>query len=44
VARGARIELGQTYAEIAAAMGKPTPEAARMAVKRIGSISGVGLT
>jgi RNA polymerase sigma factor (sigma-70 family) len=30
----ARIELGQTYAEIAVAMGKPTPEAARMAVNR----------
>jgi RNA polymerase sigma-70 factor, ECF subfamily len=29
-----RIELGQTYAEIAVAMGKPTPEAARMAVNR----------
>ena len=30
----ARLELGQTYPEIAAAMGKPTPEAARMAVNR----------
>ncbi len=30
----ARIELGQTYAEIAVSMGKPTPEAARMAVNR----------
>ena len=30
----ARIELGQTFAEVAAALGKPTPEAARMAVNR----------
>lgn len=30
----ARIELGQTYAEIAAAFGKPSGEAARMAVTR----------
>jgi RNA polymerase sigma-70 factor (ECF subfamily) len=30
----ARIELGQTYAEIAAAQGKPSAEAARMAVNR----------
>jgi RNA polymerase sigma-70 factor (ECF subfamily) len=29
-----RIELGQTYAEIAAALGKPSAEAARMAVNR----------
>jgi RNA polymerase sigma factor (sigma-70 family) len=29
-----RIEFGRTYAEIATAMGKPTPEAARMAVNR----------
>jgi RNA polymerase sigma-70 factor (ECF subfamily) len=30
----ARIELGQTYAEIASALGKPSTEAARMAVNR----------
>ena len=30
----ARIELGQTYAEIASALGKPSAEAARMAVNR----------
>jgi RNA polymerase sigma-70 factor, ECF subfamily len=30
----ARIELGQTYAEIATALGKPSTEAARMAVNR----------
>lgn len=30
----ARIELGQTFAEVAGALGKPTPEAARMAVNR----------
>jgi RNA polymerase sigma-70 factor (ECF subfamily) len=30
----ARIELGQTYAEIASALGKPSAEAARMAVTR----------
>jgi RNA polymerase sigma factor (sigma-70 family) len=29
-----RIELGQTYAEIATALGKPSTEAARMAVNR----------
>ena len=30
----ARIELGQTYAEIASALGRPSTEAARMAVNR----------
>ena len=30
----ARIEMGQTYAEIAAALGRPSAEAARMAVNR----------
>jgi RNA polymerase sigma-70 factor (ECF subfamily) len=30
----ARVELGLSYAEIAAATGKPTPNAARMAVSR----------
>jgi len=30
----ARIELGQTYAEIASVLGKPSTEAARMAVNR----------
>lgn len=30
----ARVELGGTYAEIAAALGKPSPDAARMAVSR----------
>src|SRR5687767_3598962 len=30
----ARIELGLSYAEVAAATGKPTPNAARMAVSR----------
>jgi RNA polymerase sigma factor (sigma-70 family) len=30
----ARIELGQTYAEIASGLGKPSTEAARMAVNR----------
>ena len=30
----ARIELGMTYAEVAEAVGKPTPEAARKAVER----------
>ena len=30
----ARIELGQSYAEIARSLGKPTPDAARMAVSR----------
>jgi RNA polymerase sigma-70 factor (ECF subfamily) len=30
----ARIELGLSYAEVAEAIGKPTPDAARMAVSR----------
>ena len=30
----ARIEMGCSYAEIAEAMGKPSPDAARMAVSR----------
>jgi len=30
----ARVELGQSYAEVAAALGKPTQDAARMAVQR----------
>jgi len=30
----ARIELGQSYQQIAAALGKPTPDAARVAVQR----------
>ncbi len=30
----ARIELGLTYAELAEVIGKPTPDAARMAVAR----------
>jgi RNA polymerase sigma-70 factor (ECF subfamily) len=30
----ARLELGLTYAELASALGKPTPDAARMAVAR----------
>jgi RNA polymerase sigma-70 factor (ECF subfamily) len=30
----ARLELGQTYAELAASSGKPSPDAARMAVTR----------
>jgi RNA polymerase sigma-70 factor (ECF subfamily) len=29
-----RVELGLTYAELAAALGKPTPEAARKAAQR----------
>ena len=30
----ARVEMGLSYQEIAEALGKPTPEAARMAVSR----------
>jgi RNA polymerase sigma-70 factor (ECF subfamily) len=30
----ARIEMGCTYVEVAAALGKPTPDAARVAVSR----------
>jgi RNA polymerase sigma-70 factor (ECF subfamily) len=30
----ARVELGQSWAEVAAALGKPSADAARMAVSR----------
>jgi RNA polymerase sigma-70 factor (ECF subfamily) len=30
----ARVELGQSYEEVAAALGRPTPDAARVAVQR----------